>query len=58
MGTQVVGRTSVRVKPMIALLRALACVIFPIGLAWVILDSGRRSLQDIVLGTRVNYRRP
>ena len=58
MGTQVVGRTSTRIKPVIALLRALACVLFPIGLAWVIIDSRRRSLQDIALGTRVNYRRP
>ena len=58
MGTQVVGRTATRIKPVVALLRALACVIFPIGLAWVVVDSRRRSLQDIVLGTRVNYRRP
>jgi hypothetical protein len=41
----------------ISLARALACVLFPIGLAWVALDSRRRSLQDIVFGSRVVYNR-
>lgn len=58
MGLRVVGRGPDRLKPVIALLRGAACVIFPIGLAWVALDSRRRSLQDIVFGSRVVYVRP
>lgn len=57
MGVEVVDRGWGRVRPVIALLRALACVVFPIGLAWVVVDSQRRSAQDILLGTRVIYDR-
>ncbi|MDF2583724.1 MAG: hypothetical protein K0R33_2367, partial [Mycobacterium sp.] len=28
---------------------------FPVGLLWVAVDPRRRSIQDIVLGTRVVY---
>ena len=58
MGLRVVGRRSPRLKPLIALLRGAACVVFPIGLVWVALDSRRRSLQDMVFGSRVVYVRP
>jgi uncharacterized RDD family membrane protein YckC len=58
MGLRVVGRRSGRVSLVVALLRAAACVIFPVGLALVAVDSGRRSVQDLVLGTRVVYVRP
>lgn len=58
MGLRVVGRRSQRVHAPVALLRAVACVLFPIGLVWVILDKRRRSLQDIVFRTRVLYSRP
>lgn len=58
MGLRVVGRRTPRLTPQIALLRGVACVLFPIGLAWVALDSHRRSLQDIVFGSRVVYVRP
>jgi uncharacterized RDD family membrane protein YckC len=40
------------------LLRAIGCVLFPIGLLWVVIDRQRRSLQDIVFRTRVVYSRP
>lgn len=33
----------------------VACVVFPIGLAWVALSPRRRSLQDLVVWTRVVY---
>ena len=56
MGVQVVDRASRRLRPVTALLRALACVVFPIGLAWVVVDQHRRSVQDVLLGTRVVYR--
>ncbi|MGB0435830.1 MAG: RDD family protein [Mycobacterium sp.] len=55
MGLQVVGRRSARLRPAIALLRGAACVFFPVGLAWVAVDRRRRSLQDIVFGSRVVY---
>ena len=57
MGLQVVDRGAERVSPGIAALRAVAAVGFPIGLAWVAVDQRRRSVQDILLGTRVVYRR-
>jgi uncharacterized RDD family membrane protein YckC len=58
MGLKVVGRRTTRLKPVTALLRAIACVVFPLGLAWVAVDAQRRSLQDIVFGSRVVYVRP
>ncbi|ACV81458.1 RDD family protein [Nakamurella multipartita] len=36
-------------------LRAVFCVFFPVGLAWVIFSPKRRSLQDVVLRTTVVY---
>ena len=39
-----------------ALLRAVLCVIFPIGLLWVVFDPNRRrSVQDLLLRTKVVY---
>lgn len=58
MGVRVVGRRSDRLALPVAVLRAVACVLFPIGLLWVAVDRGRRSVQDIVLGSRVIYDRP
>ncbi len=58
MGLRVVGRRSERVTPVVAVIRAIACVLFPIGLLTVAVDSRRRSVQDFLLGTRVVYVRP
>jgi uncharacterized RDD family membrane protein YckC len=58
MGLRVVGRRSQRVSLPFGFLRAIACVVFPIGLLWVVIDRQRRSLQDIVFRTRVVYSRP
>jgi uncharacterized RDD family membrane protein YckC len=58
MGLRVVGRRSPRLPPAVALLRAIACVVFPIGLLWVAVDAQRRSLQDLLFGSRVIYARP
>ena len=57
MGLRVVGRRSSRLSPAVALLRAVAYVLFPLGLLWVAADRQRRSLQDIVFGSRVVYLR-
>ena len=58
MGLRVVGRRSQHVSLPVGLLRAICCVLFPIGLLWVVIDRKRRSLQDIVFRTRVVYSRP
>jgi uncharacterized RDD family membrane protein YckC len=55
MGLRVVGRRSPRVSLVAGLLRAICCVLFPIGLLWAVVDRQRRSLQDIVFRTRVIY---
>lgn len=39
----------------LAALRALWCVLFSVGLFWVIVDRRRRSIQDIFLRTAVVY---
>lgn len=38
-----------------ALVRALFCVVFPIGLLWVAASRENRSLQDVLLRTSVVY---
>lgn len=55
MGLEVVSRNGTRLGPSRALLRALFCAFFPIGLAWVAVDRRRRSIQDMVLRSRVIY---
>ncbi|MEU0498182.1 RDD family protein [Mycobacterium sp. NPDC006124] len=55
MGLRVVGRRSGRVSAPVAVVRAVAYVVFPIGLALVAVDRRRRSVQDVVLRTRVVY---
>jgi RDD family len=55
MGLRVTGRRSERLSAVPALLRAVACVVFPVGLAWVAVDRQRRSLQDLIFGSRVVY---
>jgi uncharacterized RDD family membrane protein YckC len=57
MGLRVVGRRKARLGPLVALLRAVSCVLFPLGLLWVAVDSQRRSLQDVLVGSRVVYAR-
>ncbi|TDW77236.1 RDD family protein [Kribbella pratensis] len=54
MGLRVVGRRGGRPGPLVALLRALFCVVFPLGLLWC--AGGRQhSVQDVVLRTSVIY---
>ncbi|GAA4547170.1 RDD family protein [Pseudonocardia xishanensis] len=38
-----------------SVLRAVLCVVFPLGLLWVLVSPWRRSLQDVVLRTTVTY---
>lgn len=55
MGLRVVDRQRRPLRPLRALLRALLCVGFPVGLIWSVPSTSRSSLQDVVLGTVVIY---
>ncbi|MYR06502.1 RDD family protein [Gordonia sp. SID5947] len=57
MGLRVVNHKGNRMRPVGALLRAVVCVLFAIGLVWVVVDRRRRSVADILLRTRVVYSR-
>ena len=55
MGLRVVGGSGRRLGPLRSLMRAAFCVFFPIGLFWCVISPERRSVQDVVLWTRVVY---
>lgn len=55
MGLRVVRGRDRRIPLSLALLRAVLCVGFPVGLLWSMPSASRRSLQDMVLGTYVIY---
>ncbi|WP_179471371.1 RDD family protein [Mycolicibacterium vinylchloridicum] len=58
LGVRVVDKRGKSLRIPIAALRAVACVLFPVGLLWVAVDPQRRSVQDILLGSRVIYDGP
>jgi uncharacterized RDD family membrane protein YckC len=55
MGLRVRRQDGAHVGLLRALLRAAVCVLFPIGLLWVVVSSGNRAVQDLLLGTAVSY---
>jgi uncharacterized RDD family membrane protein YckC len=55
LGLRVLSGRYGRLGPVRSLLRALACVLFPLGLLWSGVSVTRRSLQDLVLRTVVVY---
>ena len=55
MGLRVVNGGGSRVRAPRALVRAVLCVGFPVGLLWCSVSSSRSSLQDAVLRTSVIY---
>jgi uncharacterized RDD family membrane protein YckC len=55
MGLRVVNRRGARMSLPGALLRALLCVAFPIGLFWAAISRQNRSVQDLVMRTSVIY---
>jgi uncharacterized RDD family membrane protein YckC len=55
MGLRLVNRRGVPPFLWSALLRAVLCVAFPLGLAWCVFDRRGRSLQDLLMGTSVLY---
>jgi uncharacterized RDD family membrane protein YckC len=54
LGLRVVGPFG-PLRPFGALVRALLCVLFPIGIFWTAMSPQNRSLQDVVLRTSVVY---
>jgi uncharacterized RDD family membrane protein YckC len=55
MGLRVVGSRAGPIGPVRSLVRAVACAAVPVGLLWCAVSSENRSLQDVVLRTRVVY---
>ena len=55
MGLRVLGPRGRRLRLPGALLRAVACTLFPIGLLWCAVSPDSRSLQDLLLRTSVVY---
>jgi uncharacterized RDD family membrane protein YckC len=55
LGLRVVSARGERLEWAGAALRALLCVLFPIGLLWVLVSGQNRSVQDVVLHTSVVY---
>ncbi|WP_457206888.1 RDD family protein [Nocardioides sp. P5_C9_2] len=55
MGLSVVDRRGRRPRLWTALVRAAICAFVPIGLLWCGWSRSNRSLQDLLLGTRVVY---
>jgi uncharacterized RDD family membrane protein YckC len=55
LGLRVVNHRGGQLGLLAALLRAIACMLFPIGLVWVVVSSANRSVQDVLLRTSVVY---
>jgi uncharacterized RDD family membrane protein YckC len=55
LGLRVLGRDARRLGWARSLLRAVICVLFPLGLGWSAVDRRNRSLQDLVCASRVVY---
>jgi uncharacterized RDD family membrane protein YckC len=55
LGLRVVSRSGSPLRPAVALVRAILCLAFPIGLLWSAASRRSASVQDLLLGTRVVY---
>jgi uncharacterized RDD family membrane protein YckC len=55
LGLRVVNFRGERMRFVGAILRAVACVLVPIGLFWCAISRTNRSLQDVVIRTSVIY---
>jgi uncharacterized RDD family membrane protein YckC len=55
LGLRVLDHDGGTVNWPIAVVRALLYLVFPLGVAWILVDPRNRSLQDILLRTRVIY---
>ena len=55
LGVRVVNYKGATMRLPGAILRAVLCVVFPIGLLWVAISSANRSIQDVIFRTSVIY---
>jgi len=55
MGLRIVSYSGQRVRLPVSALRSIFCIVFPLGLLWVIISPANRSVQDVVLRTSVIY---
>ena len=55
MGLRVINFKGSRLRWPAAALRSVFVVVFPVGLAWVVVSGANRSVQDLVLRTNVTY---
>jgi len=55
LGLAVVKASGAPVGSLAAFVRAVLCVVFPIGLLWCGVNRSNRSIQDVFLGTAVVY---
>jgi uncharacterized RDD family membrane protein YckC len=53
LGTRVVNRRGRRVGLLLALTRAIICVVFPVGLFWCVVSRKKRAVHDVLLRTAV-----
>jgi uncharacterized RDD family membrane protein YckC len=58
MGLRVVGRKGNRIRWWTAVLRAVFCAVFPVGLFWCAVSRENRSVQDVVLRSSVIHEWP
>jgi uncharacterized RDD family membrane protein YckC len=54
-GLRVVNRNGQRLNLLRSAVRAVLCVVFPIGLLWVVFSRRNRSLQDVLLHSSAIY---
>ena len=55
LGVRVVNYKGATMRFPGAILRAVLCVVFPIGLLWIAVSSANRSIQDLIFRTSVIY---
>ena len=55
LGLRLIGRTGHTIGPARSLLRAIACLVFPLGLFWSAISVRNASVQDLLFGTSVVY---
>jgi uncharacterized RDD family membrane protein YckC len=55
LGLRLVDRSGRLLHPLRALLRAVLCLAFPVGLLWILVSRRNASLQDLILRTAVVY---
>lgn len=55
LGLRLVGRTGRTLGIGASLLRGVLCVVFPVGLLWILVSRRNASVQDVLVGTAVIY---